>query len=747
MADPIDYDKMQRAFEAALKSRGGSGGFSGGGGAPSASGSSPEQSKFLNSLATSAGNVTDFGKSIYNSGKEYLGVFRNLSNAGTNFSNDIVKIGVAAADSRLSLNEFSEVIRENGKNFAGLGGSVTRGAEAFSKLSKEFFDSRLTDELKQLGFTSKELNDVLAIQMATQRSTFNDTESGRKASLQAAASLAEEMDRLAKLTGKTREEQAKEAQKRSMDGQVEAKLRLIGIEQGAEAEAKARAAFQQQMAQAEARGMGQLAKEMFATGTITSEEAAAQYALLGRAAEQTGVQMQELSKGNIEAAEAASKEADAANARNQRDPNLLRITTFGEAAGIAGTVLKQNVEVNMALHDAVMAAAKGLKPGLTNSIEDFRKALNIVNEDIRRSQQGRNRQGEQVSGVTRAGVRGGIALEDVRAGAARAVESTVGGPARQLGLAGEKFVSETAPRAADVESNIKKGISPEQASPYATPSEKREAQGGILGSIAGAVNKVATMGVDLLKVERADIPVPGRRTGSLGEVGKLIEDFGQGTLAMLHGKEGVVTEAQMMDLAKGFKAEGVSSAINQLKSSIKTDAEAAPAGIDISNISKQIQTTISSVGGEKISDFSKSLETQSPTVDVGSISQGIDFKSIFQEFKGELVSSMESMKTDLNSKSTNQEFNEDLSLSMKSIMGDLTPNVQETATSTQEDTKKELSNSSFVSQNDASLKDVVNSLDRLNMMMGQLLAQNEDIGMKQIRASKTAGSPNLYDSL
>jgi hypothetical protein len=37
---------------------------------------------------------------------------------------------------------------------------------------------------------------------------------------------------------------------------------------------------------------------------------------------------------------------------------------------------------------------------------------------------------------------------------------------------------------------------------------------------------------------------------------------------------------------------------------------------------------------------------------------------------------------------------------------------------------------------DYTLNDVVNRLDRLNMTMGQLLSQSEDLGKKQLRASK-----------
>jgi len=45
-----------------------------------------------------------------------------------------------------------------------------------------------------------------------------------------------------------------------------------------------------------------------------------------------------------------------------------------------------------------------------------------------------------------------------------------------------------------------------------------------------------------------------RQTGSLGAVGSLIEDFGKGTKATLHGKEGVITSAQLENMAKGVSS-------------------------------------------------------------------------------------------------------------------------------------------------------------------------------------------------
>jgi hypothetical protein len=53
--------------------------------------------------------------------------------------------------------------------------------------------------------------------------------------------------------------------------------------------------------------------------------------------------------------------------------------------------------------------------------------------------------------------------------------------------------------------------------------------------------------------------MPKKSTGSLGTVGKYIEDFGTGTLAMLHGREGVITEDQLKTLVSQTFSMGQSS--------------------------------------------------------------------------------------------------------------------------------------------------------------------------------------------
>jgi hypothetical protein len=643
--DKNDLSLMQQAFENALKSSNRNGGGFRAGGDNTGGGSSVN----LKNLGEDAKKGLEKGvDGFVEAAKTSVSTFQGLSKSGANFSNDIIGMNVAAAQSRLSLNDFANVIANNGKNMAGLGGSVTRGAEAFGKLSKSFFDSNAGDELQQMGYTAKEVNEVLALQASTSRYTMSVEGTAGAKARESAASLAKEMDAIAKLTGKSKEEQMEAAKKRATDGQIEAKLRLIGIEQGAEAEKAAREGFQKQMAAAEARGMGQMAKEMFATGTVTSEEAATQYALLGEAAQKTGEQMAHLAKGNIVAAEAANKEAEAANAKNQRDPTLLRMAAMGDAAGSVGTILKKSTEDNMALHDSVMGLVKG-NSTLLKSQEDYAKALATIRTDIVASQEGRPKPGgAQVSGATQAVVAAQIAGQNIGAGVAGAVEAknakgeSIAGAARKGGaeLAGieGRIAGPGGNLATKIENAAILGQNPK---PGAAPTgnrvqdEANRQQGGstfdrALGGTVAKASNLANMVVDKLEVKGLKAHAEG---GYVSEP----------TLSTLaeKGPEFVLNQGQMKDTISAAGMSGVKNILGKLPppdldkkdegfktiyDSMKglTQPRGNPTGgmdgVDLNSISKTISTSISSVtGGESTTKRVQSEDSKAAETDLKSV--------------------------------------------------------------------------------------------------------------------------------
>jgi hypothetical protein len=88
-------------------------------------------------------------------------------------------------------------------------------------------DSNFIDGLKQAGYSNKELNDVLALQLTFQRSTFREDKESKAAAIESAGRLATEMDLQAKLTGKSREEQMENMRKQKDDMQIESSKGMV----------------------------------------------------------------------------------------------------------------------------------------------------------------------------------------------------------------------------------------------------------------------------------------------------------------------------------------------------------------------------------------------------------------------------------------------------------------------------------------------------------------------------------------
>lgn len=588
MAD-IDYGLLQQAVEKALKNSS-KAGYSSGGGGRGGSGSSTSSgsgmldslSNGVNSLKNGISSATDVFDDVTNSAERQLDTFNKLSNSGNNFNNDLIGINVSAAQTRQNLDDFSDVISQNGKYMAGLGGSVSRGSQAFVKIAKDFYDSNATDELRQLGYSTKELNDVLAVQVGTQRYTTSMDEEGRRRSYESARALAKEMDAIAKLTGKSRQEQVEEANKRKIDGQVEAKFRLIGIQQGADAEKRAREGYQTAMAAAAARGQEQMAKEQFATGTVISEEAQMQMSLFGKSAIKTAEQMDHLAHGRLEAAEQASKEADAYNLQNQNNEALLTFATLGEAGGAAAKVMVKSVEDNATLTDSVkqVAAANGI---LLHTQEDYAKALQLAKDQVAMASMGFNEAGKKMSGATEALQNFDARIKDVESGLKTKAYEKTGEAISSAGQKASSMMSEQI----GAGKNLGKET-PEFAQPIISSFEKA----------MNAIHDISVGNVANLFINNESIPK--RAKGTIGSTGDLYENPGLYIVGEGNEEESILTKSNMMNFAKSALSSGKEQAYNQFSQSIseynKSNKARVPT-IDTKSMSKEIHSTINITGG------------------------------------------------------------------------------------------------------------------------------------------------------
>ena len=325
-----------------------------GGGSGGVGGADGKITAATNALQAGVSKIADATGNAAAGARENIEVWQKNSAAGANFSNDVVGMTVAAKGSRVDLGDFSDTIRENNKQFIGLGGNVGRGSQNFASLTQEMYDNYTgtTDALRAQGITNKELNDTLALQIGFQRGSFKDTKEGHQESIEAAARLADEMNKTSQLTGQTRKEQEDAMKKAQADMQVEAKMRLIGAKEGPAAEAKARAAFAEQYQQAQARGEGQYFKEVFATGHAVSQEAATQAALNGKQARATAEQAKATARGDAAAASAFNQKAREEQLKNAHDIAFLQRSTYGAASKATYEDNKARMAASQGMYDA-----------------------------------------------------------------------------------------------------------------------------------------------------------------------------------------------------------------------------------------------------------------------------------------------------------------------------------------------------------------------------------------------------------
>lgn len=135
--------------------------------------------------------------------------YQKVTDVGVNFGGSLTQLRQAAADSYLTLGQFGDIVKNNGQTLARMGGSANEGAIAFSKASKALM-GEFGSGLMAMGYTTQDVNqgmiDYIAITGGRTREEMKD----QKALAAGTKGYLEELDRLADITGRSREEIAKE---------------------------------------------------------------------------------------------------------------------------------------------------------------------------------------------------------------------------------------------------------------------------------------------------------------------------------------------------------------------------------------------------------------------------------------------------------------------------------------------------------------------------------------------------------
>ena len=609
-----DVKALGKEIANAIRSGGGSGGGGGGGGSGgggTSTGPSKEASNTFNSMMKDSADAANKVTAAYNKvapGIETgLNTWRDLSKVGAGFSNDIVGMTAAAAGTRMPLGEFAGVIKDNAASLSGFGGNVTRGAEEFSRLSKKMFDDYApnTDQLIQMGIANKDLNELLMIQSVSTRSKMKDGDEKDRKLIENAMALGTEMDLMAKLTGKSREAQMEQQRKNQQDMAFEAAIRRktqgMSADDAMEFEKNAR----NQLRDAQMRGQEAVFKDVFATGTIKSKEAAAQASINQEQASATMKQAQVSADKTMDAKErerqanVAAAEGRRAFDKDMQNDTKLMYASLGDQGGTVGKVMRDSMGANIEYQRNLEATAT--KMGIVmKTDEDRAKVQKQMEEDAKSAAAGKKADGTQGDATTKALVNLGARAGDVESAFMNKIVKPLN---EQVNPAFNKLAEGAL------------GATKKGATETRVNAAERELDEGAAGKTTTGLNKLSGARVEtgnivnqLAGVKTQPKPIPEKALGGPVEEGEpyIVGDGGEEEIFVPKTAGEIIPKSMLSPKGLGSRSQNMEGAYKSMQSMdpakmfADLKAKTSGGGINFNEISKDISTTISGGGSSSI---------------------------------------------------------------------------------------------------------------------------------------------------
>lgn len=263
------------------------------------------------------------------------GTFQALSKVGASLEGELGEFRKGAADTRLPLDTFANLIGRNSSELSALGGGVSNGVDAFRKLSAAMFEGPVApiNGFMALGMSIEESNEFIMDNMAMMRRQARLTGMTEQQSIAAAMNLAVQLDTVAKLTGKNAKEMQDEIKQRQRSGATQAALRLAEM-RGATGAQSAYNAAQAEL-QKGPPALRNLVDDLVQTG-VPMSKATQQFAALNSEAYALAKEAAAAAKRGDQkaAAELSAKAAEAANRSAVSERNL-QISTLAQVSDIA----------------------------------------------------------------------------------------------------------------------------------------------------------------------------------------------------------------------------------------------------------------------------------------------------------------------------------------------------------------------------------------------------------------------------
>ena len=161
---------------------------------------------------------------IANMQEQNLNAYREISKSGLNFAGDLNGMRLNASQLGMTLGEQTAFMKANSDTLSKMGGTAEQGMQAFNTAARELRNSDAGRELRALGLTSKDVNEGLANYIATTGGRTRDEMSDRAGLAKGAKEYMTQLDALAQITGKNKDELEKEQKARQANAAYQAAL-------------------------------------------------------------------------------------------------------------------------------------------------------------------------------------------------------------------------------------------------------------------------------------------------------------------------------------------------------------------------------------------------------------------------------------------------------------------------------------------------------------------------------------------
>jgi hypothetical protein len=163
--------------------------------------------------------------------EQQFAAYQKLTTVGTNLGGNLDMIRVSASRMGLTMDQLAGIVSRNGDALSRLGGGTDVALKSFMNLGSELNSSPIGRHLRALGYTTEQLNEGMLQYLASSGGRTSKEMQNTNLLIQSTGAYLEELDGLARLTGKKREQQQQELDEATKNAAYQARLAGMTEEQ------------------------------------------------------------------------------------------------------------------------------------------------------------------------------------------------------------------------------------------------------------------------------------------------------------------------------------------------------------------------------------------------------------------------------------------------------------------------------------------------------------------------------------